>query len=116
MLAACGGNDTKTKAPVQEPQTTTSVSDNPDYQKDWSWLQKWLFNLPQSGRKNIGPAYRDVAAKYENTEANVKHLAEKRWLKEEPVFGAKYQWRHPATFSNRCRTDCEVHPSSEKNK
>jgi cytochrome c len=38
--------------------------------------------------KNIGPAYKDVAAKYENTEENVKMLAGKIIKGGQGVWGA----------------------------
>lgn len=97
MLAACGGNDTKTKeAPAQEPPTTTSVSDNPDYQKGLELIAKNdCLTCHKVEEKNIGPAYRDVAAKYENTEANVKHLAEKVIKGGTGVWGEVPMTPHP---------------------
>lgn len=80
---ACGGGasekakETSTTATTAEA-ATPSVSDNPDYQKGLELVAKSdCLTCHKVAEKNIGPAYQDVAAKYENTEANVKMLAEK---------------------------------------
>ena len=46
--------------------------------------------------KVIGPSYRDVANKYENTEANVKMLAEKIIKGGKGVWGEVAMTAHPA--------------------
>ncbi|NCW12132.1 MAG: cytochrome c class I [Chitinophagia bacterium] len=80
FLIACGGgaaNENKTEA-----ATTTSpanaLSSNPDYQKGLTLVGgSDCLTCHKVNEKNIGPAYKDVAAKYENTEDNVKMLAAK---------------------------------------
>lgn len=80
-LIACGGagsesKETTKEAPKQE--ASTSVSDNPDYEKGLELIAKSdCLTCHKVEEKNIGPAYRDVANKYENTPANVTMLAEK---------------------------------------
>jgi cytochrome c len=80
-LIACGGagtenKETTTEAPKQE--ASTSVADNPDYEKGLELIAKSdCLTCHKVEEKNIGPAYRDVANKYENTPANVTMLAEK---------------------------------------
>jgi cytochrome c len=58
--------------------TGNSLADNPDYQKGLALVATSdCLTCHKINEKNIGPAYKDVAAKYENTDANVKMLAEK---------------------------------------
>jgi cytochrome c len=58
--------------------TGNSLTDNPDYQKGLALVAgSDCLTCHKTSEKNIGPAYKDVAAKYENTDANVKMLAEK---------------------------------------
>jgi cytochrome c len=82
-MMACGGGsgeaaktanaETKPAAPA-----VVSLSDNPDYQKGLALVAgSDCLTCHKTSEKNIGPAYKDVAAKYENTEANVKMLAAK---------------------------------------
>lgn len=79
LLVACGGGETK----KESTETTTEVvatkpSDNPDYSKGLALVAgSDCLTCHKVAEKNIGPAYQDVAAKYENTEENVKMLAEK---------------------------------------
>lgn len=80
---ACGGGASEkaketTAAATPTETATASVSDNPDYQKGLELVAKSdCLTCHKVAEKNIGPAYQDVAAKYENNEANVKMLAEK---------------------------------------
>ncbi len=85
ILIACGGASTeggKTTASTTTSSTTTStknaLTDNPDYQKGLALVAgSDCLTCHKTSEKNIGPAYKDVAAKYENTEENVKMLAGK---------------------------------------
>lgn len=55
-----------------------ALSANPDYQKGLTLVGgSDCLTCHKVNEKNIGPAYKDVAAKYENTEDNVKMLAAK---------------------------------------
>jgi cytochrome c len=79
---ACGGGASEkakeTTAAVPAETAAPSASDNPDYQKGLELVAKSdCLTCHKVAEKNIGPAYQDVAAKYENTDANVKMLAEK---------------------------------------
>jgi cytochrome c len=82
-LMACGGGATEaTKTASTDATTassaTSSLSSNPDYQKGLALVAgSDCLTCHKTSEKNIGPAYKDVAAKYENTEANVKMLAAK---------------------------------------
>jgi len=98
-LMACGGNkesktaeDTTTAA-----ASTNSLSDNPDYQKGLALVGKSdCLTCHKVDEKNIGPSYRDVAAKYENTDENVKMLAGKIIKGGSGVWGAIPMTPHPA--------------------
>ena len=81
ILMACGGGSTeagKVAATAATATTGNTLSDNPDYQKGLALVAgSDCITCHKVSEKNIGPAYKDVAAKYENTEANIKMLAEK---------------------------------------
>lgn len=83
---ACGGGEkssettTVSSAPAAAPQQEMSLEekhkDNPVYIKGLAKLQNSdCTSCHNVNRKIIGPAYKDVAAKYENTEENVALLA-----------------------------------------
>ncbi len=81
ILMACGGGSTeagKVAATAATATTGYALSDNPDYQKGLALVAgSDCLTCHKTSEKNIGPAYKDVAAKYENTEENVKMLAAK---------------------------------------
>jgi cytochrome c len=98
-LMACGGN--KESKTAEETTTaaasTNSLSDNPDYQKGLALVGKSdCLTCHKVDEKNIGPSYRDVAAKYENTDENVKMLAGKIIKGGSGVWGAIPMTPHPA--------------------
>jgi cytochrome c len=97
-LVACGGNK-ENKETTTETATTaaSSLSSNPDYQKGLELVGKSdCLTCHKANEKNIGPAYKDVAAKYENTEENVKMLAEKIIKGGSGNWGAIPMTPHPA--------------------
>ena len=54
------------------------MSDNPDYTKGLALIAgSDCLTCHKVAEKNIGPAYQDVAAKYENTDDNIEMLAGK---------------------------------------
>ena len=79
MMACGGGSGEAAKTATAETKpAVVSLSDNPDYQKGLALVAgSDCLTCHKTSEKNIGPAYKDVAAKYENTEANVKMLAAK---------------------------------------
>jgi cytochrome c len=98
-IMACGGNkENKTADGAATASTSTSsLSDNPDYQKGVALVGKSdCLTCHKVNEKNIGPAYKDVAAKYENTDANVKMLAEKIIKGGSGNWGAIPMTPHPA--------------------
>jgi cytochrome c len=84
-IISCGGKEdkkagTETKTETEKKEPVNDLSDNPDYQKGLALISKpgnLCLTCHKIDEKLTGPAYRDVANKYENTEANVKMLAAK---------------------------------------
>jgi len=84
IVIACGGGSTEAGKDATGATTTAAatsgnaLSDNPDYQKGLALVAgSDCLTCHKTSEKNIGPAYKEVAAKYENTEENVKMLAGK---------------------------------------
>jgi cytochrome c len=99
LLAACGGSsEKKTEETAAAPAATASndLSSNPDYTKGLALVAgSDCLTCHKTSEKNIGPAYKDVAAKYENTEENVKMLAAKVIKGGSGVWGAVPMTPHP---------------------
>lgn len=86
LLASCGGGgdkkETDTKAGTEEKKDTpsTDLSDNPVYQEGLAIVSKpenLCLTCHKIDEKVTGPAYRDVANKYDNTEETINMLAKK---------------------------------------
>ena len=80
FIGACSSNqsETKTDASAAAPAPANDLSGNPDYQKGVALIAKSdCLTCHKTDSKLIGPAYKDVAAKYENNDANVAMLASK---------------------------------------
>lgn len=77
LMGACSNNTEKKEEPAVAP-TASTLSSNPDYQKGLELIAKSdCLTCHKVSEKIVGPAYKDVAAKYENTEENVNLLASK---------------------------------------
>jgi len=77
LLVACGGGATKNER-TTATNSETKLSDNPDYAKGLALIAgSDCLTCHKVAEKNIGPAYQDVAAKYENTDDNIEMLAGK---------------------------------------
>lgn len=82
---ACGGSTSENKEAKKEEAKTEapaapSISDDPVYQEGLALVAKpenLCLTCHKIDEKLTGPAYRDVANKYENTPENVKMLSEK---------------------------------------
>ena len=108
FIVACGGSGTETnteekkEAAATEPakeaeKPAAAASDNPDYQKGLELIAKSdCLTCHKVEEKNIGPAYRDVANKYEATPANISMLAEKVLKGGSGVWGPVPMTPHPA--------------------
>lgn len=82
LIVACSSNNAdKKETPASSAVTEAPADDisaNPDYEKGLTLIAKSdCLTCHKIDTKNIGPAYKDVAAKYENTEENVSLLASK---------------------------------------
>ncbi len=91
-ITACNGSNTENKDAKATGPATPAVSDlssNPDYQKGIELIAKSdCLTCHKVSEKLTGPAYKEVAAKYENTDANVSLLAEKVMKGGQGVWGA----------------------------
>jgi len=78
LIGACSNSAEKKEAPAAAAPTASTLSSNPDYQKGLELVAKSdCLTCHKVSEKIVGPAYKDVAAKYENTEENVNLLASK---------------------------------------
>lgn len=76
--------------------STSDLSSNPDYQKGLELIAKSdCLTCHKVSEKLIGPAYKEVAAKYENTEENVTMLAGKIIKGGQGVWGQIPMTPHP---------------------
>ena len=99
LVLACGSGDKKEGKVADTASTAPAVSDlsaNPDYQKGLELIGKSdCLTCHKVKEKLIGPAYADVAAKYENNEANIKMLASKIIKGGKGVWGEVPMTPHP---------------------
>jgi len=99
FLMACGGGTEKKATEETAAPAATAANDlsaNPDYQKGLALVAASdCLTCHKTSEKNIGPAYKDVAAKYENNEENVKMLAAKVIKGGAGVWGAIPMTPHP---------------------
>lgn len=85
MLVACGSGDSKKGDEKPADKTsgetkTEDISSNPVYQKGLAIVsdsKNLCLTCHKIEDKLVGPAYRDVANKYDNSEETVKKLADK---------------------------------------
>ncbi len=99
VLMACGGGTEKKATEETAAPAATAANDlsaNPDYQKGLALVAgSDCLTCHKINEKNIGPAYKDVAAKYENNEENIKMLATKIIKGGAGVWGAIPMTPHP---------------------
>ncbi len=97
VLMACGGNKENKTAEATTASSASSLSSNPDYTKGLELIAKSdCLTCHKANEKNIGPAYKDVAAKYDNSDATIKLLSEKIIKGGSGVWGAIPMTPHPA--------------------
>ena len=85
FFAACGGGDKKESSenktePAKTETAAPDKSQDPDYQKGLAIVaepKNLCLTCHKIDEKLVGPAYRDVANKYELNDENVNKLAEK---------------------------------------
>jgi cytochrome c len=95
MLAACGGNETKSKP---EAPKVADVTKNPDYQRGLELVSKNdCFTCHHIDDKLTGPPYREVANKYAGMpDTIITHLAHKVISGGSGVWGQIMMTPHPA--------------------
>jgi cytochrome c len=82
LVTACGNDkpagESKDASAATAATPADDLSSNPDYQKGLELIaQSDCLTCHKVSDKLTGPAYKEVAAKYENTDENVAMLAEK---------------------------------------
>lgn len=102
-IAACGGGEQKpAEEKKEEPKADVLAVDN---QKGLELIgSNDCTTCHKISEKNIGPAYTDVAAKYEATEANIDTLVNKIIQGGSGVWGAVPMTPHP-TLSKEDATE-----------
>jgi len=96
MGACSNNNEKKEEAPAAPATASSTLSSNPDYQKGLELVAKSdCLTCHKVSEKVTGPAYKDVAAKYESTEENINLLASKILKGGSGVWGAIPMTPHP---------------------
>ena len=99
VFAACGGGGKEEKPKVVD------VTENPDYIKGVEIVSKSdCFTCHKIDEKNIGPAWRDVAAKYTGQDTAVKYLAAKIIAGGAGVWGQVPMAAHPTFTQEEAET------------
>jgi cytochrome c len=90
------GNQTNSTEKKEEASATTSVMDNPDYDKGLNLIAKSdCLTCHKLREASVGPAYGAVAEKYEDTESNRELLANKIIAGGQGVWGQIPMAAHP---------------------
>ena len=97
LMAACGGSDAKKESPATTTTTAANdLSSNPDYVKGLELIGKSdCLTCHKVGEKLIGPSYKEIAEKYEQTEENITMLAGKIIKGGQGVWGSIPMTAHP---------------------
>lgn len=97
LFIACGSQGEKKENTAAGNTTTASNnSSNPDYQKGLELVAKSdCLTCHKVADKLIGPAYQDIAAKYEATDENIEMLAGKIIKGGQGVWGQIPMTAHP---------------------
>jgi cytochrome c len=100
IFLACGDSQPKEENTDSESTNTSTdvvdLSENPDYQKGVALIgQSDCLTCHKLDEKLIGPSYKEVAAKYDNTPDNIKLLAEKIIKGGKGVWGEVEMTAHP---------------------
>jgi cytochrome c len=106
-IAACNSNSSNSNDKDTSSSTTAApandLSTNPDYQKGLALIAaNDCLTCHKVDEKVTGPAYRDVANKYDNTDANVKMLAQK------VITGGKGVWGDAAMTPHAALTEADA--------
>jgi cytochrome c len=100
LIVACGdsaSNSGNADSTASGTSNANDITSNPDYTKGLQLIAASdCLTCHKVDEKVTGPPYRDVANKYENTEANVKMLAEKVMKGGSGNWGTVPMTPHPA--------------------
>ncbi|MGN6352026.1 MAG: c-type cytochrome [Parafilimonas sp.] len=102
VIAACNNSGTESETPdsssTEAPAASSNdLSSNPDYQNGLALVaSNDCLTCHKVDEKVTGPAYRDVANKFENTPENVSMLAQKVINGSVGVWGPVAMTPHPA--------------------
>ena len=78
LIGACSSNSSTDNKDAKATAPGSDLSSNPDYQKGVELIAKSdCLTCHKVSEKLTGPAYKDVAAKYANTDENINLLASK---------------------------------------
>ena len=98
VFAACGGGG-------EEKPKVVDITENPDYIKGFAIVEKSdCFTCHKIEERNIGPAWRDVAAKYAGQDTAVKYLAHKIINGGAGVWGQVPMAAHPTFTQEEAET------------
>lgn len=96
FFAACGGgSDKKEEAPATEKKEEAKAPDDPAYTEGMTLVAgSDCTTCHKIDEPYTGPAYKDVAAKYENTPENIKMLAQRVIKGSSGVWGEAQMTAH----------------------
>jgi cytochrome c len=105
IIFACGSNSSTDNASGDTPEKISrNLSKNPDYQKGLALIAKSdCLTCHKVGEKAIGPAYKEVAAKYPDTEENIAKLAATIINGSSGVWGEVPMTAHPTLSEEDAR-------------
>ena len=105
IIFACGGNtSTDNASDGTAEKVSRDLSKNPDYQKGLALIAKSdCLTCHKVGEKAIGPAYKEVAAKYPDTEENIAKLAATIINGSSGVWGEVPMTAHPTLSEEDAR-------------
>lgn len=102
MAAACGNNSNNSAETTAEKKedaqqaASNDITQNPDYQKGFELVSNSdCFTCHKVTEKLVGPAYKDVAAKYAGNDTAVTYLAHKVIKGGSGVWGNVAMTPHP---------------------
>ena len=101
LIAACSNNANNSSnsdsSSASAASAANDITTNPDYKKGLALIAaNDCLTCHKVDEKVTGPAYRDVANKYDNTDANVKMLAQKVIKGGSGNWGTVAMTPHPA--------------------
>ena len=105
LMNACGGNPQSEQGGGAETEKVSgNLSKNPDYQKGLALIAKSdCLTCHKVSEKAIGPAYKEVAAKYPDSEENIAKLAATIINGSSGVWGSVPMTAHPTLSEEDAR-------------